>query len=103
MSEGGERITRFVKETSLLRKDLAGATEFGGPITLEFSGADLAALVYALALTYITEWLNHQPEREKVMLMISDASAAVLAQSSSGELDAFLKEVLDPEEEDDAA
>jgi len=97
-----ERIVRFVKETSMLRKEIAQADDFGDPIVLELTGRELAAVTYALALSYINEWVCADNGHKKIMAMISEASATILTVASREDLDEVLREILGEGEVDAA-
>lgn len=94
MSDHTDYIIKFIKETAALRRDLVQGNEFGEPMTIEFSGREIAGVTYALALAYITEWINSENGHRKIMEMLSDASATVLTVASGEEIDTFLNKVL---------
>lgn len=107
MSDIEQRMVRFVKETALLRREIAQAEDFEEGITVTFNGRELAAVVYALALSYISEWVNGDNGHRKIMQMISDASATILAVGSSEEIDKAINLILggkeNPEEAGDGS
>lgn len=83
MSETSERVKRFVRETSEIRKEIISGLE----------DREAKAIVYALSCAWISEWLAREPGYEVVLEAIGEASGSIIAASYRPELDKLLDEI----------
>ena len=103
-----EKLKSLVRETGELRRDLAAGAEIEkGTLTVELSNRDLAAIIYALSSTWLSEYVS-QVEGYTVMLdLLGEASSTILvADAATGMekgLDALLGGKANPEVEGDGA
>ena len=95
-----DKMLQLVKELAELRREIVQKDTPEEGLEVKLTGSDLAAIVYALALSYVTEWVNGQNGHRKVMGMLGGASATILSADVAPHLDGFLDELLG---ENDAA
>ena len=74
-----EKIIQVIRETAALRRELLARGIEDGSLTVELSNRDLSAIVYALACTWISEYVAASPGYEEMRQLISGASDTILA------------------------
>ena len=106
MSERQTLLT-VIRETAALRRELITRGVEEGSLTIEFSNRDLAAVVYALSCTWISEYVSGIEGYEEMRRMISSASDAILVADCGPQIDRAIEQILggreNPEEEADGA
>ena len=100
-----EKLKHLVRETGMLRADLAaGASIEEGSLTVELSNRDLAAIVYALAQCWLTEYVSGVEGYEVLLDFLGEASSTILA--ADADVDGAINQILskeNPEAEADGA
>ena len=101
-----EKIFQVIRETAALRRELLARGIEEGSLTVELSNRDLSAIVYALASTWISEYVNGFEGYEEMRSMISSASDAILAADAGTQVDKAIEQILgkhNPEVDGDGA
>ena len=101
-----EKILKLIRETAALRRDLLAHGIEEGSLTVELSNRDLSAIVYALACTWISEYVNGLEGHEEMRQLISGASDTILAADCGPQIDRAIDQILgrqNPEVEGDGA
>ena len=101
-----EKIIKLIRETAELRRELLAYGVEEGTLTVELTNRDLSALVYALACTWISEYVAASPGYREIMDMVGDASATILAADCGPQIDRAIDQILgkhNPEVDGDGA
>ena len=93
-----EKIIRVIRETADLRRELLARGIEDGSLTVELSNRDLSAIVYALACTWISEYVAASPGYEEMLAMVSDVSATILAADAGMQVDRAIEQILGSKE-----
>ena len=99
-------ILQVIRETAALRRDLLAHGIEEGSLTVELSNRDLAAIVYALSCTWISECVNGLEGHEKMRQLIGGASDTLLAADCGPQVDRAIDQILgkhNPEVDGDGA
>ena len=99
-------ILQVIRETAALRRDLLAHGIEEGSLTVELSNRDLSAIVYALACTWISEYVSGLEGHEKMRQLISGASDTILAADAGTQVDKAIEQILgkhNPEVDGDGA
>ena len=105
MSERQTLLT-VIRETAALRREIITRGVEEGSLTIEFTNRDLAAIVYALSCTWISEYVSGIEGYEEMRSMISSASDAILAADAGTQVDKAIEQILgkhNPEVDGDGA
>ena len=95
----------FVREVAELRRELAAGAEIEeGTLTVELSNRDLAAIVYALAQCWLSEYISGAEGYRTIIDLVGEASSTILA--ADADIDGAINQILgkeNPEAEADGA
>ena len=90
----GSKIVKLAKETAQLRAELLVAEIEEGTLTVELSNADLSAIVYSLALSWLSEYVNGMEGEERILNLIGGASSAILAADAAPHIEDAINRIL---------